>query len=721
MRLFTALIAFALAFNLQAQFPNGGFENWTNLPGFDNPVVDPSGFFSSNDQYWFQLGLTPVGEVPGVSGSALHLETIEVEGEVSPSFAILGGAPDGEELLFPGGFPFADMNVTGISMDLNYDVDETSPAYVLVQFKLDGVPVTGGPDDSGTFFFPVSGTTPGFETTVFEFIPPITQTPDTVVVAFTSNDLLSEPPTGFVGDFIQIDNIAFTGTTEVVPGGDMDTWEPIDTPEVPDEWNTFTQFGLSTVVSSTDAFEGDLSALLTTIDNFGELSPGVMYQGTTNDYGIFADQPLPDDVVGFDFMYKYEAMPDDTALAFVVVSESLQNLENEIAFIGIPLVAAADWTAAQINWEWILDFLNPQYYAIVITSSNFDSENVAAGSQLWVDAFDYYLDPNSCSFDPQILEEPPILCPDEIGMFSVDEFDSYQWYSQLDGFPGEPEPIEGETGQTLEIDAENFAGYNVWCACTLDGCTEFTDPVLVDGWAFLPPAIASDGVNDICEGDSTILANAFGTYASYQWQNNGVDIEGATEEQYWVSESGSYTLVVSPAECPSFEMSNGVPVEITVHPNPEPTIIDSGGDFQTSESFNTYAWYSPNQNGTLISTNSSIAQNDPNIVGLSIQVLVTDEFGCEGWSEIFVWMGLGQTELTELSISPNPATNWIQIQTGSIVPKELELRDLTGQLVIAEQSGVPNQVLNISHLESGIYLLSLTQNGNTVTQRVVKL
>jgi hypothetical protein len=722
MRLFTTLFALTFAFSLSAQLTNGGFEDWTNDPGFDNPVVDPSGFFSSNDQFWYETGITPVTEVAGVSGSALHLETIEYEGEVQGSFAIIGGSPTDDDLLFMGGFPFTDMAVTGISMDLEFDIDETSPGYVIVQFKIGGATVTGGPDDGGTFFFPVSGISTGWENTSFDFIPAITQMPDTVVIAFTSNDLLSEPATGFVGDFLSIDNLVFNGSTQTVPGGDMDTWMTIETPETPDDWSTFSQFGLANVESSDDAFEGLLSAKLTTLGDGYELSPGLIYKGTANDYGITADQPLPDDVVGFDIMYKYDAMPNDTALAFIVVSESLANLEDEIAFISIQLEPNEDWTAAQINWEWILDFLDPQYYAILITSSNFDSQyEVSAGSQLWVDAVDYYYDPNSCTFDPQILEEGPILCPNEIATLSVDEHDGYQWYKKITGFPGEPNLIDGETGQSLDINAAEYAGFDVTCACTLDGCTEFTDAVAVDGWAFAPPGISSDGQSNVCEGDSSILSNAFGTYATYQWLDGGVDIDGATDDSYWVTEDGSYTLTVTPMECPSFEMSNGVPVDITFQPLPTPELNLDGANVATMNAYESYAWYSPDADGTLISTNATLDQNDAAIVDGSVQVLVTDIYGCQGWSSIFTYVGLNSHESQIFNVSPNPTNSSISIRTGSSDLKVLEIHTLTGRKVISDQFTSPMRVLDLSSLESGVYLLSLMENGHKATQRVVKL
>ncbi|MCB0760992.1 MAG: hypothetical protein KDC12_05665, partial [Flavobacteriales bacterium] len=134
------LLCFALVQSFSAQ-ENGGFESWTTNPTFDNPVVTPSDFVSGNDQFFWFTGYTPCTEVAGVNGSAMRLETSIFEGETFPGFAIWGQIPEGDELFFPGGFAFADQFVSGISATFRYDIDPSSPGFVLVQFKNNGMPV----------------------------------------------------------------------------------------------------------------------------------------------------------------------------------------------------------------------------------------------------------------------------------------------------------------------------------------------------------------------------------------------------------------------------------------------------------------------------------------------------------------------------------------------------------------------------------------------------
>jgi hypothetical protein len=715
-------LTFSLA--LFSQFPNGGFEAWENLGGYDNPDVSPSEFSSVNDQVYWQSGMIPVSEVPGQSGSALRIETVEVDGEISPGFAILGGTPSGDEdpLIFPGGFPFADMAVTGIQADLRYLIDESSPGYIVVQFKANGLPVSGGPDDGGTFFFPIFGDVSVFTTTAFSFDPPLTQMPDSCVVGFISNDLLSEPATGFVGNFLEVDNLMFTGTAETIPGGDMDTWIPGVNIQVPEEWDAFIYGPIESIVQSDDSYEGSFSCQLNTLDINDERLAGVLYKGELSEEGILATEEIPDDALGLDFAYKYLPVMNDTALVLLVLSEDLENSPDGLAFIGLPLVAS-DWQTQQLNWEWILEWLNPQYYALVIASSNFDNlEFLEGGSQLWVDSFEWYIDPNACSFEPEIVDAPPILCPDESFMLTATECDSYTWYRKLIGLPGDPEMV-GDGSQTLEVDVANYSGYFVWVECTVDGCTEASDPVTVDGWVFAPPGIASDGISDICEGESTVLENAFGSYATYQWVNNGVDINGADASTYEVTESGQYTLTVTPEECPDFEMTSGVPVTITVHELPTPVIEIALGELTTTESYTTYQWYSPDvATGDVVSETSTLFESNPDIVGNSAQVVVTDQWGCEGVSDVVVWLGIDDIDLnSSITVSPNPARNWVSVSFAGFVPDVFRLLDITGKEVANWPVNRSTTTYDLSDLPSGVYLMSVLVGKQTVTKRLVKL
>ena len=59
----------------------------------------------------------------------------------------------------------------------------------------------------------------------------------------------------------------------------------------------------------------------------------------------------------------------------------------------------------------------------------------------------------------------------------------------------------------------------------------------------LQAAIVADGDTLLCGGNSVTLRSTGGAAARYQWQNQGVDIPGATGTFYVAKTTGTYTLV----------------------------------------------------------------------------------------------------------------------------------------------------------------------------------
>lgn len=717
MRNFILLFTILLSSTLSAQVLNGGFENWSELGPLANPDVAPSEFSSANEQFFLYTGLLSVFEVPGESGSAMRLETIEANGEAGASYAIWGQTPDdeGEDLVFGGGFPFADSTVTGIEMDLRYDVNPLSPAVILVQFKLNGEAILGG-----TSIFYVDGVQSTFQTMTFDFPMALPVTPDQCVIAFTSNNLLEDEDDqlAFAGDFIEIDNIHFVGTEETIPGGDLDTWIEGDPILILDDWQAFTPPGMGVVLQSEDSFEGDYALNLNNFEGDSSIvQSGMVFLGEVGDDELLASIPLPDDVISLNFQYKYEGVDGDSALVFLILSEDIENTEEGMYYSTQLIGNTAEYTQGSIDFEFVYDFLSPEYYSIVIVSTKiFDFEAEAhLGTSLWIDAFEWELDPFACEYEPTVEQGDLILCPDEIITINTQEYDNYQWYSQ-NVFFGDPVLLEGDTLQTLDIDAFNFAVNNVWCVVTLDGCTEATDPVYIDGYAFIPPAISSDGLSDICEGDSTLLENAFGMYETYQWEDDGVEIEGADDSQLWVTESGNYTLSVTPMECPSFVMNNGIAVSISVHDIPMPVIELDGTSLMTTESFTEYQWY---MNG------SEISGADDESYELSEDgeyfVVVSDQWGCEGTSDTFSYTGIDSFTKEALSIYPNPAKDdlWLEVPPALNSNSKMVLFDLLGNEIISRTITKSNTHLNIEDLSSGAYFVRITSENQEWTVKLI--
>jgi len=85
-------------------------------------------------------------------------------------------------------------------------------------------------------------------------------------------------------------------------------------------------------------------------------------------------------------------------------------------------------------------------------------------------------------------------------------------------------------------------------------------------------AIFTQGSTSFCAGDSLKLIETPGAGDTYQWQNNGTAIFGATAATYYAKISGSITAVVTKNGCSATSNS----IIITANPLPQPTVTAQG-------------------------------------------------------------------------------------------------------------------------------------------------
>jgi hypothetical protein len=87
-----------------------------------------------------------------------------------------------------------------------------------------------------------------------------------------------------------------------------------------------------------------------------------------------------------------------------------------------------------------------------------------------------------CPFDPTV-EGETILCPGGTSVLSTQVYDSYQWYQRPYG-DTIAVPIPGATGPTYTVTEADVISY-ISVEATLNGCTEISPEVLIDGYVFL--------------------------------------------------------------------------------------------------------------------------------------------------------------------------------------------------------------------------------------------
>ncbi len=79
-------------------------------------------------------------------------------------------------------------------------------------------------------------------------------------------------------------------------------------------------------------------------------------------------------------------------------------------------------------------------------------------------------------------------------------------------------------------------------------------------------------------------------------------------------------------------------------------------------------------------------------------------------------LGVNENAIVGLSIYPNPANNYFTVATTLNVEKNVAIYDLLGKQVI---NTTTSSEINVANLNSGLYIVKITENGATATRKLI--
>ncbi len=312
-----------------------------------------------------------------------------------------------------------------------------------------------------------------------------------------------------------------------------------------------------------------------------------------------------------------------------------------------------------------------------------------------------------CPFDPTIEPADMILCPNEQGELSTQVYDTYQWYKN-------GELIPDETAQSLFVDQYTDAGSEFTVEVTLNGCTEMSPPVLVDGWAFLPiytihggdepHSIVNEGEAHYCPGDTLTLTIGMSDPVHITWYRNGQVLQGAEGPVLAITTTGYYTCSAAPGICPNALQYLGVEVAAIFDEEQQPTIsANDAGELCASPTGTSYQWY---LNG------APLAGSDAACIPVGAQgsytVFVDQGLPCQVLSEPFLATGVGERSTVGLVVVQDPAHQRLSVQAGgrTLANGGWTIMDALGRRVL-EGTLQGEGWIGTSALGTGTYLLQL--------------
>lgn len=341
---------------------------------------------------------------------------------------------------------------------------------------------------------------------------------------------------------------------------------------------------------------------------------------------------------------------------------------------------------------------------------------------------------SQCAHDATVTPNNLIMCPDDTAILTTEVYDDYQWFK--DGVL-----IPGATSQTLMVTANNDAGSQFYCATTLALCTENSDTVLVDGWAFLLPFVIThtppvqtggSGEAYYCAGTIVELELGLPYDTNITWYESGNPIPGETDNFLYVTQTGYYTCSGAPSLCPDFLQYLGVTIPIIINPPFEPEWLDfptSGPMFWADDCANCsncYFYYVDTvsyggamvDSGTVFNPGTANTLDDLNYF-IEYRAVCYDSLGCEGIDTVYFAMSsIEENPLLQLNLYPNPALDIVQLSLQDDIENyQVRFIDVHGRIVLQQRM---NNSIDIKHLHSGMYIVEVFSDKYFIRKRIIK-
>ncbi|MHA8067548.1 T9SS type A sorting domain-containing protein [Aquirufa sp. ROCK2-A2] len=249
------------------------------------------------------------------------------------------------------------------------------------------------------------------------------------------------------------------------------------------------------------------------------------------------------------------------------------------------------------------------------------------------------------------------------------------------------------------------------------GCVKRSDTLIINKLPLIQaPSISNSTPLIFCSGQNVVLTSSS---TNNQWFLNGSPLINATSASYTANATGTYQVKALNGDCSS-SLSSGVSVVVNAIPSAPSIIMESNGGL-TSSASNGNQWY----------FNSNIIENatqktiNPTKSG-NYTVKVTTPCSSEMSKPYnLVISALEENILSQIQLAPNPFSSQLKVSFPHEFGKfaHLQIMDMTGNLQLQKAIVFDGELLDLSILKEGNYLLILmsNENANSTSMKITKV
>lgn len=222
----------------------------------------------------------------------------------------------------------------------------------------------------------------------------------------------------------------------------------------------------------------------------------------------------------------------------------------------------------------------------------------------------------------------------------------------------------------------------------------------------------SDSVS-FCGAGTLILATDSIDGFTYQWLMNGNVIGGADNSSYTADASGNYSVIATNSYgC----VDTAAATQVNFFPLPAIPVILQTGDTLNSTTAASYQWYFT---GVLIpgATGQTYAPSQEG----DYTVQTTDANGCVSVSDPYHFIPIGISNSGDPDISVFEANNivFIQLNEAKLLGGEIRIFNALGSNVYSSRVNIETLQIDLNHMPTGIYLLTIEKDGKSIARKIV--